>query len=531
MKFFYDLIEKLSIKTIEVLALLLFACITLMGAFRSVYLEHGYGLKLLNVSDSPIVNVIFIIVTFVVLKVVADFVAQDVDKRTNILLIVTLIYAFCLSLGWAAVSKCFPTADQASVYYGAKHFAVDYFADIAEKNSYFSCYPHQMGLTFFYEVLFRIFHMDSYHLLQAVNALCNSVTILALYKITEHIFENKKICVYFLLLMIICFPLYWYAPFVYGELPSFALGFVGFWMLLRGISKDKSICLVASMLAFTCATAVRKNTLIFIIAVVLTMLVYFLKKQKCKYLLYVILLVLLCTQVNNVIILRYEKCAGVKLNDGVPSISHVVMGVQESEYSPAPGWYNGFNFNTYAYEADYNQEKAITISKNALKLRLEELKDNPSYTWNFFGQKFMAEWLNSGYDCIYYTSGKYYERFPIVESLYSGAGFYIACFFMDKYQLVIYLFALVFIVSGLAHKKTKTEKITKDTDNIIIDHCGIFKYTLLLTIIGGAIFYLVWEGGGRYILPYFIMTIPYAAAGIETVDKFVFSLKRCKPDV
>ncbi len=531
MKNFSALIEKISIKAIEVLALLLFLCVTLMGAFRSVYLEHGYGLKLLNVSDSPLINLIFIIVLFVILKIVADFVARDVDKRTKILLIVTLIYAFCLSLGWAAVSKCFPTADQASVYYGAKHFAVDYFADIAEKNSYFSCYPHQMGLTFFYEVLFRIFHTDSYHLLQAVNALCNSITILALYKITEHIFENKKVCVYFLLLMIICFPLYWYAPFVYGELPSFAFGFVGLWMLLKGIRKDKNTCLVVSVIAFTCATAVRKNTLIFIIAVVLTMLVYLLKNQKYKYLLYMILLVLLCTQVNNVIISRYEKCAGVKLNDGVPSISHVVMGVQESEYSPAPGWYNGFNFNTYAYEADYNQDKAITISKNVLESRLEELKDNLSYTLNFFGQKFMAEWLNSGYDCIYYTSGKYYERFVIVESLYSGAGFDITCFFMDKYQFTIYLFALVFIVGRLVYKKPKTEKIVEDTDNIIADYCDILKYTLLITIIGGAIFYLAWEGSGRYILPYFIMTIPYAAAGFEKVEKFVYSLKSRKPGV
>lgn len=511
MKVFFSNIEKVSKKIVEILVVLLFVCVTLTGAFRSVYLEDGYGIKLYIANDSLLINLLFGIIMVVVLKFLADFVAKNMDKRRKVLLVLTLIYTFCLSLGWAAVSKNFPAADQASVYYGAKHFAADFFGDIAEKSSYFSCYPHQMGLAFFYEIILRVFNTESFHLLQGVNAVCNCITILSLYKITTLLFEDKKISVYFLLLMIMCFPLFWYTPFIYGELPSFAFSFLGIWMLLEGIYRRKKILfLIASIVALTCATAVRKNTLILIIAVVLTMLIYILKERKYAYILYLVLLMIFCTQINNIAILRYEKSAGVKINDGVPAISHIVMGLQESDTAPAPGWYNGFNFNTYAYDADYNQEEAIRISENALAARLAEFKENPRNAFKFFSEKFMAEWLNSGYACIYYTSGKYYDRLPIVESLFSGNGFHIAQFFMDKYQFVV--FALAIFFAG-----------KRDSDKY-----GILKYIFLVTIIGGAIFYLVWEGNGRYILPYFIMTIPYAAAGMARIERLIVVLPSLK---
>ena len=528
-------IDKLSKKIIEALALLLFALITIFGAFRSAYLEDGYGQKLFFYKDSILLNLLFCAVLFVIMKLCADFVAKNMEKRRRILLVLTLVYTFVLSLGWAAVSKCFPTADQASVYYGAKHFAADYFAEITEKNSYFSCYPHQMGLALFYEWILRLFHTESFHLLQGVNAVCNCITVLSLYAITTHLFKEKKVSVYFLLLMLLCFPLYWYTPFVYGELPSFAFSFFGIWMLLEALGREKSaICgkgqketqersrvdlqkvsfLVLSLFSLFLATMVRKNTLILIIAVTLTLLVYMLKEKKPWYLLYLLLLVTLCSQANSFAIKLYENRSGGQLNAGVPGISHMVMGLQESEY--APGWYNGFNFTTYAYDADYNQAEAIRLSKLALQERLDVFKSEPDYTFRFFRDKFMAEWLNTGYACYDSTAGKYYDRLSVVESLYSGTGFYVTRFFMDKYQFAIYLSALVFVAGNLAIGRKKREQ------------ASILQYTLLVTVIGGALFYLVWEGSGRYILPYFLMTIPYAAAGLEKLLSLLVTFKKKK---
>ncbi|MBD5457151.1 MAG: hypothetical protein HDR27_01095 [Lachnospiraceae bacterium] len=522
MKAFSGFLDKIARKTVEILAFILFACITITGAFRSAYLENGYGQKLFYVRDSLLLNLLFCALLFGLLYFLAGVVGKNPEKRRKILLVLTLVYTFVLSLGWAAVSKCFPTADQASVYYGAKHFAADYYAEITDKYSYFSCYPHQMGLAFFYELILRLFHTESYHVLQAVNALCNVVTVLSLYQVTNLLFPNKKVSIYFLLLTILCFPLYWYTPFVYGELPSFAFAFFGLWMLLLGVKKMGRMGIVyagISLLSFTCAAAIRKNTLILIVAVGITLLVYLCKERRFLYMIYLILIFIFCNGAIPLAIRHYENRSHSTLNAGVPGISHVVMGLQEAEY--APGWYNGFNFETYAYEADYDQEKAVQISRQALGERQEVFRNDPGYAFQFLGKKFMAEWLNTGYACYDSTAGKYYERHPLVESLYSGAGFYVTRFFMDKYQFFIYLAALFFFGKRLFSKKKE-----EDSD---LEPYGILSYILPATVLGGALFYLAWEGSGRYILPYFIMTLPCAAAGAAWLDeqiKLLYTIRK-----
>lgn len=509
-------LEKIAKKVVEIPVLLLFLCITLAGAFCSGYLQDGYGQKLFFVRDSLLLNLAFAALFTGIIRGLTEWVCKNYEKRIRWLVAAVLGFTFCISLGFAAVSKCFPTADQASVYYGAKHFAADYFGDLAEKASYFSCYPHQMGLALFYEVLFRLFHTESFHLLQGVNALCNVMTVWSLWQITMRLSGSRKAGVSALLLSALCMPLLWYTPFVYGELPSFAFSLFGFAMLLiaLGAKKKRSSLLFASLslVSLVLATLVRKNTLILIIAVVLTLGIYVLRTKKYSYFFYLGLLVLLCSQAIPFAIRLYEIRSGVRLNDGVPGISHAVMGLQESEY--APGWYNGFNFTTYAYEADYDQEEAVRLSRLALEERLAVFRKNPAYTARFFWDKFRAEWLNTGYACYDYTAGKYYTRLPFVESLFSGRLFYITRFYMDKYQFMVYLLALLTVSAFLNNKKKEAAGIAEKKAEEENTDYGILRHTLLATILGGALFYLVWEGSGRYILPYFLMTLPYAGMAI-----------------
>lgn len=503
--YYRDKLESIARKVVEIIAFFLFIIITLAGALRSAYLDTAYELKLTITEDSVLLNLLFVVVLFLIIKAVADFVMADLEKRRKILLLGTLVYTFGLCLVWAAFSKCFPTADQASVYYGAKHFAVNNFEDISFVNSYFSCYPHQMGLALFYEIILRIFRTESFHLLQAVNAVCNCITVFSLYKITNHIFEERKVGVYLLLIMVLCFPLLWYTPFVYGDLPSLAFALFGIWMLLEGLKCGKWWQLLLSLVALGIAAAVRKNTLIFILAIICTLFVYVIKEKKYQLILYMVLLLTIGFSVLPGIQKLYEYRSGTRLNEGVPGISHVVMGLQESYY--APGWYNGYNFTTYVYDADYNKEKATQLSKEALNQRSRELIENPRYAASFFGTKFMAEWLNTGYACFDSTAGKYYERAPLIESMFSGTGYRVIRFFMDKYQFFVYLMALFFLCFQIFGKGSA--------------RLGIMAYTLLTVVIGGAVFYLFWEGSGRYILPYFVITLPYAAAGSIRVGEWV----------
>lgn len=495
-------LESIAKKIVEIFAILLFTLITLIGCLKVAYLDTAYELVLTITKDNFFLKLLFVLVLFLILKLAADFISKDIKKRSRILLILVCAFTFCISLFWAAVSKCFPSADQASVYYAAIHFSDSNYAEICPTGSYLACYPHQVGLVFFYDIIFRIFHTTSFHILQAANAVFNVMTIFSLYQITRLSFENKKAGIYFLLLAVLCLPLFWFTPFVYGELPSLAFMFVGVWMLLEylkaGELKIKYVAPIGSVFFLVMAVMVRKNTLILILALLLTLAVYIIKSKDYKKLIFMVIVLALSLAIIPLIRYGYEKKAGNTLNDGVPSIAHAAMGLQESEY--APGWYNGFNLVTYTVTTDYDSEMTKEISRQNMAESLQRFRENPGYAYEFFRDKFTAEWLNTGYACFDSTAGKYYERWPVIESLFSGKLYYLVRSFMAKYQFAIYLFALIWVVYEFIRKKS-----------------NIMTYLLLATVIGGALFYIVWEGSGRYILPYFMMTLPYGAAGMSVL--------------
>jgi hypothetical protein len=74
---------------------------------------------------------------------------------------------------------------------------------------------------------------------------------------------------------------------------------------------------------------------------------------------------------------------------------------------------------------------------------------------------------------------------------------------------------------------------------LIFASCGFFflnrkKITLIqmgpmIIFLGGFAFHLIWEANGRYCMPYFVLLIPYGAAGItEFMNLFLEKIKMNK---
>lgn len=84
----------------------------------------------------------------------------------------------------------------------------------------------------------------------------------------------------------------------------------------------------------------------------------------------------------------------------------------------------------------------------------------------------------------------------LVQSLYEGAGNQRLTDFMNLYQSLIYGGVLAFTVVAL--KKRFPLKY----------------HVLLIAVFGGFLFSILWEAKARYVFPYFLLMIPYAAVGI-----------------
>ena len=74
---------------------------------------------------------------------------------------------------------------------------------------------------------------------------------------------------------------------------------------------------------------------------------------------------------------------------------------------------------------------------------------------------------------------------------------------MDPYQLLIYG-SILFLLLYRRKEKRSVE-----------------WYILLIGVLGGVLFHELWEAKSRYVLPYFIIMIPMAAAGLSELGDAV----------
>ena len=139
----------------------------------------------------------------------------------------------------------------------------------------------------------------------------------------------------------------------------------------------------------------------------------------------------------------------------------------------------------------------------------------------------MNQWLNVGwaiFDSIYVSFG---ERLPIIESCFSGKLYPVLVNYMSGYQMVLYGLVAFGLLLPVFYHKNKQALSESHSVNAVSAHA--FYYLFLLTAVGGALFYMIWESSGRYVLPYAIFVLPHAAYGMtllsHTLDKLLEKIR------
>ena len=131
---------------------------------------------------------------------------------------------------------------------------------------------------------------------------------------------------------------------------------------------------------------------------------------------------------------------------------------------------------------------------------LQTCREDPAYAVNFYKRKIFSQWNAPMYQCIVMNNHIEGTQSALVQSIYQGTGNRILTGYMNIYQLVIYGGVLVFLAVALKKRHP------------------LESYPLLIAVFGGFLFSVLWEAKARYVYPYFLMMIPYAAMGIGTVS-------------
>ena len=533
----------LALCVVKILGTLLTCLFTVSAFFLTCYAQNMETQQVLTKWDNLFFTIAGAAALLFAIFLTWKWVSHDPGNRNRILT--------CLVLGWYVLagillvlfSKTAPAADSYSVYSAAEQLAAGNTDVIHATDSYLSYYPQQMGLVAYYELLIRLWNLvpvslPAYHILKCINIGWACLILLFQAKTIRLLFHKESAVTAYLMLALYHLPMLMYTSFVYGEIPSFAFFSIGLWALMKlfhGPAPEhlsdgehrsqanracptsrscltKHSCLaLLSILCFAGSMALRKNTLVLMIAVILVTSLEALRRRLPKLALLTVCYVLTVTAVLPTITSYYERRSGNELLSGVPPMSYFAMGMQES--SRAEGWYNGFNFNTYQ-GTGMNTRATNELSKQAIQERLSYFKQHPGYAVNFYWKKFLSQWGDGTYASRQATLATFGGRREFFVKLYEGnySSYYIS--FCNLFQNLLYLGSAAFCISALVSNRRKKGSQPYFSQLPV--------YLCMIGVIGGFLFHMIWEANARYILPYSLLLMPYAAWGISRVMELTY---------
>ena len=297
-----------------------------------------------------------------------------------------------------------------------------------------------------------------------------------------------------------CFPLIVYGVYVYSDVLALVLCMTAVWQFLRYVKEEKNSGAVLMVLCFVAAVLLRNNSLIVMIAVLCVLFVKALSRKRWQYLICAAAVLAASLGSGPALKSYYEHKTGVEVNDGMPSILWIAMGMQESDKEA--GWYNGYSIYIYQDVCKYHSETAGKLGYAEVKARAKEFLKDPFYAADFYFRKFSSQWAEPTYGCFIMTYATEHERSPFAESLYTGWPNRLLQKYMDSYQILIYGLALFLLIYKAGRKEQEP----------------LEWYVLLIAVIGGVLFHELWEAKSRYVFPYFVMMIPMAAGGLAELS-------------
>lgn len=357
---------------------------------------------------------------------------------------------------------------------------------------YMQSYHQQISLAFVYSIFFRIIHFDIMEVLRVLNIISNILIVIALYKISKQLSKNYEINKGRLLILILTFlSLPMLATFIYGDVPSLALCLFAVYFMMKYTETKKVKYPIFASIFTMIAYMMRMNSLIFIIATVIYLIVNLLKDiskisgrkillQVFMIILYIIISIVPATFVKDYYLEKYN----LDKNKAYPNISYFLMGMEESW--KGNGWYNG----DIAEKALKNPENIKEEYLNKIKERMYYFSKNPGYTFKFYTMKIASMWTENTYSAIRNNT---LENNELMESLINPLNFY------QKALLILTCSCSIIIL--IQNRKNLSNDL-------------IFLITIF---VGGFLFHILWEAKSRYIIPYIVVLIPIASISINKI--------------
>lgn len=368
--------------------------------------------------------------------------------------------------------------------------------------SYFARFPFQLGYVLYCEIFFRAMLLvlpglpqGYYYLaLQGVNLLWLMLSYYALIRITKLMVSDARVHKLCLVLMLLSLQPLMSCTFLYGNIPAFSCGCVAVWMFLLFIKQGRIGFALICALSLSLAVCLKLNLMIFLVAIGGVWFVELVKKFSLRSCLCLVLAVVCVLSISKLPQAIYEKRSGYDFGEGIPMLGWLAMGMSEGH--AAAGWYKEDHTVTAFKESGNDPVATGEKAKAVIRERAEFFANDKKEALRFFSEKLRSQWNEPSYDSIWLN--QVFLSFSEKGGLYSffcDKGQRLTMSLMNQHQQLVFLGVLLSIPA-------------------LIKKRDILSCILPLIILGGLMYHLLFEAKSQYALPYFILMLPVAAAGL-----------------
>lgn len=490
-------------KIIYIFGILALAIVIILNLIFTAKLDNGEHITINYNRFIYIVGLIILgILIFMATKYINKYLYNDdsekKQKLRKILFIIALTIFILFNIVWVIVVRPGIVGDQIHACNLAQTFYNNNLEEFLPNltyagiplRDYMQAYHQQISLAFVFSLFFRIIHFDGIGILRALNVIGNIAIVVALYKINKQLskkYETNKVLL--LVLILTFFSLSMLSTFIYGDIPSLALCLFAVYFMMK-FSETKQIKYPIWASIFTMiAYMMRMNSLIFIIATVIYLLLNLFKEITKKpwkenlvnslvIVMYIVIAIIPAGLVKNYYLDKYNM----DKSKAYPNESYFLMAMEESWRGF--GWYN----EDIGEPALKKPEGKKQEYQERIKERLKYFAENPGDAFNFYTKKLASMWAENTYSAVRSNLTK--ENDPL-ENIYNPLEFY------QKVLLIMTCTCSLIVL--IQNRKDLSLEV-------------IFLITIFL---GGFAFHILWEAKSRYIIPYIVVLIPVAAIEIK----------------
>ena len=414
--------------------------------------------------------------------------------------------AYCLLLILAI--RPYPVNDSKTLDDIIGQFMVENYSSLTEKGGYLFIWPFQLGYVAFGQLMSSIFGTGNYLAWDLVQLLSIVITVYLLYKLTWEFFGDRQVCSIMAFLSAGMLFFYNYVTYIYGDILSMAPQTIALFLVVLYMKRKRVIYGFGAGVAIAVAVMLKTNCEIALIALLMALLLDLISQSGktelgslAKSALIILVMLVLTFSVKSAVDAYYCSVTGLdEIPGGSPSVSHIAMGLQESELED--GWYNGYNYQVFE-ENDYDIEATKAAAIANIKETLTGFVKRPLHGGRFLVRKFLTQWADPV--CVSTHNLDLVNRHhdntsAIADSIVSGGGSVLISQVMNVYMTVCYLGVAIYLF-GILKKKEVSDS----------------EMLLLILIFGGIVFHEFWEGSSRYAMRYYVYWVPFAAKGISMI--------------